>query len=127
VAWPARAGPARSQLGLLPGAGGTQRAPRLIGAGRAGADAQRPPLGAPEALAPLVDKLGEGTDHRRRPAPMRCCWHRPRCAAAATPALADKAAAQAAIDALRAEAGKSRGLFSPLKIIDACKPPPPAL
>ncbi|WP_434106745.1 3-hydroxyacyl-CoA dehydrogenase NAD-binding domain-containing protein [Paraburkholderia caffeinilytica] len=113
------------QLGLLPGAGGTQRTPRLIGA--------QPALdlilsgrhaGAKEALAlGLVDRLGSSDDilaeglayvHEllAAHAPVR----RTRDAAA----LNDRAASLAAVATARAEtAKKSRGLFSPLKIVDA--------
>ncbi len=112
-------------LGLLPGSGGTQRAPRLIGV--------KPALdlmlsgrhaGAKEALSlGLVDKLGNDADARAEgmayanelvaaSAPVR----RTREAAG----LADKDASRAALDAARADtAKKSRGLFSPMKIIEA--------
>nr|WP_198984046.1 3-hydroxyacyl-CoA dehydrogenase NAD-binding domain-containing protein [Herbaspirillum sp. ASV7] len=121
----ARLGLPEVQLGLLPGAGGTQRAPRLIGAAAAlDMMLSGRHLGAPEALAlGLVDSLGEGTDTTaaglraldallQAQAPVR----RTRDAGA----LADRAAAVAAIEAVQAEAGKKwRGLFSPLKIIEA--------
>ena len=113
------------QLGLLPGAGGTQRTPRLIGAPAAldlilsGRHA-----GAKEALAlGLIDRLGSSDDilaeglayvHEllAAHAPVR----RTRDAAA----LSDRAASLAAVATARAEtAKKSRGLFSPLKIVDA--------
>ncbi len=112
-------------LGLLPGSGGTQRAPRLVGV--------KPALelmlsgrhaGAKEALSlGLVDRLGNEADARAEGlayaneliaagAPVR----RTRDAAG----LADKEAARAALEAARAEtAKKSRGLFSPMKIIEA--------
>ena len=113
------------QLGLLPGAGGTQRTPRLIGAPAAldlilsGRHA-----GAKEALAlGLIDRLGSSDDilaeglayvHEllAAHAPVR----RTRDAAA----LSDRAASLAAVATARAETTKkSRGLFSPLKIVDA--------
>jgi 3-hydroxyacyl-CoA dehydrogenase len=113
------------QLGLLPGAGGTQRTPRLIGAQSAldlilsGRHA-----GAKEALAlGLIDRLGSSDDILAEGlayvhgllaahAPVR----RTRDAAA----LSDRAASLAAVATARAEtAKKSRGLFSPLKIVDA--------
>ncbi|NPT41261.1 3-hydroxyacyl-CoA dehydrogenase [Paraburkholderia sp. 1N] len=113
------------QLGLLPGAGGTQRTPRLIGAPAAldlilsGRHA-----GAKEALAlGLIDRLGSSDDilaeglayvHEllAAHAPVR----RTRDAAA----LSDRAASLAAVTTARAETTKkSRGLFSPLKIVDA--------
>ena len=113
------------QLGLLPGAGGTQRTPRLIGV-KAALDLMLSGrhAGAEEALAMgLVDKVEPaGTDARTaglayanqllddKP-PVR----RTREAAA----LADKAAAQAELDTIKAEtAKKTRGLFSPGKIIE---------
>lgn len=112
-------------LGLVPGAGGTQRAPRLMGVKAATElmlSGQQ--IGAKAGLtAGLVDQLEEGTDPvsaglayaselLAQGAPLR--------PVSATPGrLADKAAAQAELDALRADtAKKSRGLFSPLKIID---------
>ncbi|MBV8623283.1 MAG: enoyl-CoA hydratase/isomerase family protein [Herbaspirillum sp.] len=121
----ARLGLPEVQLGLLPGAGGTQRSPRLIGAAAAlEMMLSGRHLGAPEALAlGLVDSLGEGTDTTaaglraldallQSQAPVR----RTRDAGA----LADQAATLAAIEAAQAEAGKKwRGLFSPLKIIEA--------
>ncbi|MFG5777662.1 3-hydroxyacyl-CoA dehydrogenase NAD-binding domain-containing protein [Comamonas sp. J-3] len=113
------------QLGLLPGAGGTQRTPRLIGV-KAALDLMLSGrhAGAEEALSMgLVDKVEPaGTDARSAglayanqllddKAPVR----RTREAAA----LADKAAAQAELDAIKAEsAKKTRGLFSPGKIIE---------
>ncbi|QSI28849.1 3-hydroxyacyl-CoA dehydrogenase [Variovorax sp. RKNM96] len=112
-------------LGLLPGSGGTQRAPRLIGV--------KPALelmlsgrhaGAKEALSlGLVDRLGTEADARAEglayaqeliaaKAPVR----RTREATG----LADKEASRAALEAARADtAKKSRGLFSPMKIIEA--------
>ena len=113
------------QLGLLPGAGGTQRTPRLIGV-KAALDLMLSGrhAGAEEALAMgLVDKVEPaGTDARAAGlayanqllddnAPVR----RTREAMA----LADKAAAQAELNAIQAEtAKKTRGLFSPAKIIE---------
>ncbi|MFN3733022.1 MULTISPECIES: 3-hydroxyacyl-CoA dehydrogenase NAD-binding domain-containing protein [Comamonas] len=112
-------------LGLVPGAGGTQRAPRLMGVKAATElmlSGQQ--IGAKAGLAAgLVDQLEEGTD----PVAAGLAYARellaqgaPLRPVSATPGrLADKAAAQAELDALRADtAKKSRGLFSPLKIID---------
>ncbi|MEW9579993.1 3-hydroxyacyl-CoA dehydrogenase NAD-binding domain-containing protein [Paraburkholderia sp. DGU8] len=117
------------QLGLLPGAGGTQRTPRLIGAAAAldlmlsGRHA-----GAKEALAlGLVDRLGssgdilaEGLSYAQellaRHAPVR----RTRDAAALDHSADNRAANLAAVATARAQtAKKSRGLFSPLKIVEA--------
>ncbi|WEF32881.1 3-hydroxyacyl-CoA dehydrogenase NAD-binding domain-containing protein [Pseudoduganella chitinolytica] len=112
-------------LGLLPGAGGTQRTPRLVGA-RAALDLMLSGrhIGAKEALTlGLVDRIAEGDEPQdaglayarellAQGAPLRRT-----CEATA---LADRAAQQAAIDAARAEtAKKARGLFSPAKIVDA--------
>lgn len=112
-------------LGLVPGAGGTQRAPRLMGVKAATElmlSGQQ--IGAKAGLAAgLVDKLDDGAD----PVAAGLAYARellaqgaPLRPVSATPGrLADKAAAQAELDALRADtAKKSRGLFSPLKIID---------
>ena len=112
-------------LGLVPGAGGTQRAPRLMGVKAATElmlSGQQ--IGAKAGLAAgLVDKLEEGSD----PVAAGLAYARElltqgaplRPVSAAPGRLADKAAAQAELDVLRADtAKKSRGLFSPLKIID---------
>ena len=112
-------------LGLLPGAGGTQRTPRLIGV--------KPALelmlsgrhvGAKDALSlGLVDKLGEGADaladgtaYAEELIATKALVRQTREAAA----LADVEASRAALEAARADtAKKSRGLFSPAKIIEA--------
>lgn len=124
----ARLGLPEVQLGLLPGAGGTQRTPRLIGA-QAALDMMLTGrhLGAKEALSlGLVDQLAEGESaEQARAAGMRelqalLDTHAPVRRSRDGRGLADTAATQAAIEAARVEAGKkSRGLFSPHKIIDA--------
>jgi 3-hydroxyacyl-CoA dehydrogenase len=110
-------------LGLLPGSGGTQRAPRLMGVKPAtelmlGGK----PLNAKAALtAGLVDRLVEGTD----PVAAGLAYAN-ELLAQSTPvrrtrdiAIADPEAALAELEVLKAEtAKKSRGLFSPLKIIE---------
>jgi 3-hydroxyacyl-CoA dehydrogenase len=121
----ARLGLPEVTLGLLPGAGGTQRAPRLLGA-KAALDLMLSGrhIGAKEALElGLVDRLGETGDVlaeglayaqglRAAHAPVR----RTRDAAG----LADRVASRAAIEAARAETSKKSGhLYSPLKIVDA--------
>jgi 3-hydroxyacyl-CoA dehydrogenase len=110
-------------LGLLPGSGGTQRAPRLMGVKPAtelmlGGK----PLNAKAAMtAGLVDRLVEGTD----PVAAGLAYAN-ELLAQSTPvrrtrdiAIADPEAALAELEVLKAEtAKKSRGLFSPLKIIE---------
>src|SRR5437870_9421761 len=106
------------QLGLLPGAGGTQRAPRLIGV-KAALDLMLSGrhIGAKEALSlGLIDRLGgsddtlaEGLAYAQElllaeGAPVRRTRD-------ATAALADRDASRAALDAARADtAKKSRGI-----------------
>ncbi|MFM0072157.1 3-hydroxyacyl-CoA dehydrogenase NAD-binding domain-containing protein [Paraburkholderia sediminicola] len=113
------------QLGLLPGAGGTQRTPRLIGA-QAALDLilSGRHAGAKEALAlGLIDRFGssddilaEGLAYAQELLAAHAPVRRTRDAAA----LSDRAASLAAVATARAEtAKKSRGLFSPLKIVDA--------
>jgi len=112
-------------LGLLPGSGGTQRAPRLMGV-KAATELMLSGkhLNAQAALAAgLMDVVAEGDDPvaaglayvrelLARQAPVRPTSAEPG-------RLADKAAAQAELDVLRADTAKAaRGLFSPLKIID---------
>ncbi|TDY23555.1 short chain enoyl-CoA hydratase /3-hydroxyacyl-CoA dehydrogenase [Paraburkholderia sp. BL6665CI2N2] len=113
------------QLGLLPGAGGTQRTPRLIGAQAAldlilsGRHAS-----AKEALAfGLIDRLGSSDDILAEGfayAHELLAAHAPVRRTRDASALSERAASLAAVATARAEtAKKSRGLFSPLKIVDA--------
>ncbi|KAF1044331.1 3-hydroxyacyl-CoA dehydrogenase NAD-binding domain-containing protein [Xylophilus sp.] len=122
----ARLGLPEVHLGLLPGAGGTQRAPRLMGV-KAAAELMLSGrhLSAQDALAAgLVDRLADGAD-----ATAAGIAFASELLAAQTPvrrtrdiAIADRAAALAALDALAAEtARQSRGLFSPLRIVDAVR------
>lgn len=115
-------------LGLLPGAGGTQRTPRLIGA-RAALDLMLSGrhLSAEAALkAGLVDALGDGDDalaaglaYTRR---LLAEGAGPRRSRDATDALADKAAALAEAAAAGEQVAKTlRGLYSPAKIVDAVR------
>ena len=112
------------QLGLLPGSGGTQRAPRLIGVNAAlelmlsGRHA-----GAKEALSlGLVDRLGTQADARAEG-----LAYAQELAAAKAPVRRTREAvglaaeaSRAALEAARADtAKKSRGLFSPMKIVEA--------
>lgn len=113
------------QLGLIPGSGGTQRAPRLAGiqasvelmlSGRHIGAEEAVKLGLVDRVGTAADALGEGLAYAEellaRQAPVRRSCD--------AQALADKAAAQAQLDALKADtAKKSKGLFSPLKIIEA--------
>ncbi|KVD88973.1 3-hydroxyacyl-CoA dehydrogenase [Burkholderia sp. ABCPW 14] len=113
------------QLGLLPGAGGTQRTPRLIGAkaaldlmlsGRHASAEEALTLGLVDRLAHSDDTLAEGLAYAQELLAAGAPVRRTRDAQG----LADRAAAEAALDAARADvAKKSRGLFSPAKIVDA--------
>lgn len=112
-------------LGLLPGAGGTQRTPRLIGAaaaldlmlsGRHVGAAEAAKLGLVDRVVDGADPLAAGLAYTQELVQGGAPVRRTRDATQ----LADTAAQRAAIDSARAEtAKKSRGLFSPLKIVDA--------
>jgi 3-hydroxyacyl-CoA dehydrogenase len=121
----ARLGLPEVKLGLMPGAGGTQRTPRLIGA-RAALELMLDGrhVGADEALAlGLVDRIAAGDDalaagfaYAQELLAAQAPVRRSRDAGA----LADAAAARAAVAAARAQlATRHRGLFSPAKIVDA--------
>ncbi|MET1113328.1 MAG: 3-hydroxyacyl-CoA dehydrogenase NAD-binding domain-containing protein [Comamonas sp.] len=110
-------------LGLLPGSGGTQRAPRLMGVKPATElMLSGKPLNAKAALAAgLVDRLADGTD----PVAAGLAYANELLAQNAPVrrtrdiAIADAETALADLEVLKAEtAKKSRGLFSPLKIIE---------
>ncbi|CAE6743086.1 3-hydroxyacyl-CoA dehydrogenase NAD-binding domain-containing protein [Paraburkholderia nemoris] len=113
------------QLGLLPGAGGTQRTPRLIGAqaalelilsGRHASAKEALALGLIDRFGSSDDILAEGLAYAHELLAAHAPVRRTRDAAA----LSDRAASLAAVATARAEtAKKSRGLFSPLKIVDA--------
>ena len=113
------------QLGLLPGAGGTQRTPRLIGAkaaldlmlsGRHASAKEALALGLVDRLGASGDILAEGLAYAHALLAAHATARRTRDAAA----LSDRAASLAALAAARTETEKkSRGLFSPLKIVDA--------
>ncbi len=122
----ARIGLPEVTLGLMPGAGGTQRAPRLIGVAPAlelmlGGQ----PVDADRALAlGLVDRLGRSDDVLMEgltyTLELLSEGAAPRRTRDASAAIADPAAGGIAINAARAElATKYRGLFSPSRIIDA--------
>ncbi|MFM0435044.1 3-hydroxyacyl-CoA dehydrogenase NAD-binding domain-containing protein [Paraburkholderia strydomiana] len=113
------------QLGLLPGAGGTQRTPRLIGA-QAALDLMLSGrhANAKEALAlGLVDRLGSSDDILAEGLAYvheLLAGHAPVRRTRDATALNDRAASLAVVATARVEtAKKSRGLFSPLKIVDA--------
>ena len=112
-------------LGLLPGAGGTQRTPRLIGA-QAALDLMlsgRHASAAEAARLGLVDRVEQGEDA----AAAGIAYAKELLASGApvrrtrdAEALVNREEQRAAIEAARVEtAKKSRGLFSPLKIVDA--------
>ncbi len=112
-------------LGLMPGAGGTQRTPRLIGAKAAlelmlsarqmGAQ-EAHSLGVVDRLVPEGDLLAHGLDYVRELLAVRAPVRRTRDAQA----LTDREANRAAIEAARVDvARKSAGLFSPGKIVEA--------
>ncbi|QGW80785.1 3-hydroxyacyl-CoA dehydrogenase NAD-binding domain-containing protein [Variovorax paradoxus] len=113
------------QLGLLPGSGGTQRAPRLIGvkpalelmlSGRHAGAKEALSLGLVDRLGTQADARAEGLAYAQELAAAKAPVRRTREAAG----LADAEASRAALEAARADtARKSRGLFSPMKIIEA--------
>ncbi|OAJ58734.1 3-hydroxyacyl-CoA dehydrogenase [Paraburkholderia ginsengiterrae] len=113
------------QLGLLPGAGGTQRAPRLIGAqaaldlilsGRHASAKEALALGLVDRVGGSDDILAEGLAYAHE----LLAAHAPVRRTREAKALGDRAASLAAVAAARADtAKKSRGLFSPLKIVEA--------
>ncbi|MFM0214235.1 3-hydroxyacyl-CoA dehydrogenase NAD-binding domain-containing protein [Paraburkholderia caledonica] len=115
------------QLGLLPGAGGTQRTPRLIGAqaaldlmlsGRHANAQEALVLGLVDRLGSSDDILAEGLAYVHE----LLAGHAPVRRTRDATALNDRAASLAVVATARAEtANKSRGLFSPLKIVDAVK------
>ena len=121
----ARLGLPEVSLGLMPGAGGTQRMSRLVGA-KAALDlmlsARHVPAREARSLG-LVDRVVDGEDagaaglaHAERLLSSNTGIRRTRDAQG----MADRAASQAAIHAAQAESlKKSLGLFSPQKIIEA--------
>ena len=111
-------------LGLLPGAGGTQRLPRLIGAEAAlELMLSGRQISAAKALAlGLVDALAEG-DLAAEAAAFATKLIAYRAGAKPTRAaqrIGDPETASAAIEQARRDTeSRARGLFSPLKIVDA--------
>jgi 3-hydroxyacyl-CoA dehydrogenase len=122
----ARMGLPEVLLGLLPGAGGTQRTPRIIGvaaaldlilSGKQVSAKQALEWGLADKLTAGDDILAEGLAYARE---LLDAGAAPRPTSRRADALGDRAAAQAALDAARAETAKrSRGLLSPFKILDA--------
>ncbi len=111
-------------LGLLPGSGGTQRLPRLVGAkaaldlilsGRHVSSAEAQALGLIDSVAESTDAAAAGLAYANQLLVSGAPVRRTRDAQG----LADRAASQAAIDAGRQTAAKARGLMSPGKIVDA--------
>ena len=112
-------------LGLLPGAGGTQRTPRLVGAkaaldlmlsGRHASAAEAAKLGLVDRVEQGEDPVAAGLSYAKELLDAGAAVRRTRDASL----LANREEQQAAIDAARTEtAKKARGLFSPLKIVDA--------
>lgn len=115
------------QLGLLPGSGGTQRTPRLIGvapaldlmlSGRHARAEEALSLGLVDRLGATDDVLGEGLAYTRELLAAKAGVRPTR--AAKTLADADADANRAALDSARKDtATRARGLFSPSKIIEA--------
>jgi 3-hydroxyacyl-CoA dehydrogenase len=113
------------QLGLLPGAGGTQRTPRLIGvaaalelmlSGRPISADKVTRLGLIDALVAGDDLLADGLAYTGKLLAYRAPVQRTRDRGA----IGEREAALAVIAAVRTETvAKTRGLFSPLKIVDA--------
>ena len=113
-------------LGLLPGSGGTQRAPRVMGV-KAATELMlsgKHLNAKASAAAGLVDKLMDGDDvvtaglaYTRELLAAGTAVRRTR-----DIAIADKTVALADLEALAIDtAKKARGLFSPLKIIECVK------
>ena len=114
------------QLGLLPGAGGTQRTPRLVGAqaaldlilsGRQVSTAEAQTLGLVDRVGTSDDILAEGLAYVHELLAAHAPVRRTRDAGALA---VNREASRAAIAAARADTlRKSRGLFSPLRVVDA--------
>ena len=112
-------------LGLMPGAGGTQRTPRLIGAkaaldlmlsGRHMGANEAQELGLVDRLAKSNDMLADGLAYAQELLATHAPLRRTRDAVA----LSDPQANRACVEAVRVETEKrARGLYSPLKIIEA--------
>ena len=131
----ARLGLPEVELGLMPGAGGTQRAPRLMGV-KAAAEfmLSGKPISAQAGLQTglidhIDDRIADHATDSDRPALQAGLAYANALLAGGAPvrrvrdlAVADREAALADLAALAdATARTSRGLFSPLKIIEAVR------
>jgi 3-hydroxyacyl-CoA dehydrogenase len=125
VAWPsAQLGQPEVKLGIIPGAGGTQRLPRLVGAAKAAQMCTTgEPISAGEALqSGLVDKIIEGELLSGAVAFARELAGKggPRKTRECTAHLSDRQANLATLATARAAAQKrARGLMAPLAALDA--------
>lgn len=121
----AQVGQPEVKLGLIPGAGGTQRLPRLVGAAKAvEMCATGNPVKAPEALAVgLLDRIVEGDLLQGAlgfVGDLIAKGERPRKTRALSIRLEEPPAAQAIFAAAREQARKrDRGRLAPLKAIEA--------
>jgi 3-hydroxyacyl-CoA dehydrogenase len=121
----AQVGQPEVKLGLIPGAGGTQRLPRLAGVAKAAEMcAGGQPIAAAEALRfGIVDRVVEGdllTGAIAFAGEIEAAGKPPRRTRDLSEKLADAAANSSAIAAARdATAKRARGLIAPLKAIDA--------
>lgn len=115
------------QIGLIPGGGGTQRLPRLIGAaaaldlmlsGRHASVDEAKRMGLIDRIATQDDPLEEACTWASEILAQGGIVRRTRDAQA----LGDSATSLAAVEAARAgNARKARGLFAPFQILDAVK------
>src|SRR5262245_64397160 len=121
----AQVGQSEVKLGLIPGAGGTQRLPRLAGVARAAEMcATGEPVKAADALqAGILDRVVDGDLLQGAIAFAREVADRggpPRKTRALTDKLGDRAAALQALQAVRdAVRKRARGLMAPGKALDA--------
>lgn len=111
-------------LGLLPGSGGTQRAPRLMGVGAAAELMLSGKHLSPSSAPGLVDKLVDGAD----PIAAGLAYINELLHQNAVPrrtrdiVIADKANALVELDELAEQTARtSRGLFSPTKIVECVR------
>lgn len=109
-------------LGLLPGAGGTQRLPRVVPIAKAAQMMTTGAMiGAQEALElGLVDEIAEGSDVRAAGIAYANKLLSEGAGVRPTSARAPSPVAEGELDAIRAKVSKAaRGLIAPLKIMDA--------